>query len=260
MVSTVVSCPISSIEIQDRSVSGNTLTSVLERKVNSVASATERNATHLGTGAREDSGHLPIELLGGPEAAGLVEKGVDLRDRAAIACGDWSGPGPKLGFGSKKIHPRGPNAWTTYMQICTHRTACAADRSVHVFNIHTYTHKTTRGKTPDGREENALEIGDLDGWMRVDFLIACCLALGVAVEELEEDFIAQEFGATRSHDRIVHIIYHTSDISPIVCVPAGFNKRTSGRRPPAHPPPARPGRPFRQGGRCACAVNSYVSW
>ena len=95
VVSTVVSCPISSIEIQDRSVSGNTLTSVLGKEGQSGCER-DRNATHLGTGAREDSGHLPIELLGGPEAAGLVEEGVDLRDRAAIACGDWSGPGPKL--------------------------------------------------------------------------------------------------------------------------------------------------------------------
>lgn len=43
----------------------------------------ERHA-HLGTRAREDGGHLPIELLGAPEAAGLVEKGVDLRDRAPV--------------------------------------------------------------------------------------------------------------------------------------------------------------------------------
>ena len=28
------------------------------------------------------------------------------------------------------------------------------------------------------------------------------------MKELEEDFIAQEFGATRSHDRILHVIYH----------------------------------------------------
>ena len=43
----------------------------------------ERHA-HLGTRAGEDGGHLPIELLGAPEAAGLVEKGVDLRDRAPV--------------------------------------------------------------------------------------------------------------------------------------------------------------------------------
>jgi len=47
--------------------------------------------THLGTSAREDGGHLPVELLRGPKAAGLVEKRVDLRDRAAVARRDWPG-------------------------------------------------------------------------------------------------------------------------------------------------------------------------
>ena len=45
----------------------------------------------LGTRASEDSGHLPIELLGHPEAAGLVEKGVHLGDGTAVARRDWRG-------------------------------------------------------------------------------------------------------------------------------------------------------------------------
>lgn len=48
-----------------------------------------RNATHLGASAHEDSGHLPIVLLVSPEAAGLVKKGADLCDCAAITRGDW---------------------------------------------------------------------------------------------------------------------------------------------------------------------------
>ena len=94
MVSTVVSCPIPSMRFETVPVSGNTLTSVLERK-GQFDRERDRNAAYLGTGAREDSGHLPIELLGHPKAPGLVKKGVDLRDRAAVARRDLSKPAPK---------------------------------------------------------------------------------------------------------------------------------------------------------------------
>lgn len=94
VVSTVVSCPIPSMRLCTVPVFGNTLTSVLERK-GQFDHECDRNAAHLGTSAREDSGHLPIELLGHPKAAGLVEKGVDLRDRAAVARRDLSNPAPK---------------------------------------------------------------------------------------------------------------------------------------------------------------------
>lgn len=95
MVSTVVSCPIPSMRFETVPISRNTLTSVLERKGQFDRRECDRNAAHLGTGAREDSGHLPIELLGHPKATGLVEKGVDLRDRAAVARRDLSKPAPK---------------------------------------------------------------------------------------------------------------------------------------------------------------------
>jgi len=42
---------------------------------------------------------------------------------------------------------------------------------------------------------HSLEIGDLDGRVRVDLLVARRLALDVAVELLEEDLVAQELGA-----------------------------------------------------------------
>jgi len=95
VVSTVVSCPYSKYEnrVPFFQSPGTPLTSVLEQqkrtnRVKSIARTGESYATHLGTGTSDDSGHLPVELLGGPETAGLVEKRVDLRDRAAIACRD----------------------------------------------------------------------------------------------------------------------------------------------------------------------------
>ncbi len=101
---------------------------------------------HLGTGAREDSGHLPIELLGSPKAAGLVEKGVDWRDRAAVTRRDLSEPAPKSRSTSSvppryrvrlNFHFTGEDRRLkrTHRQRCTHRTACAADRQY--IHIHT---------------------------------------------------------------------------------------------------------------------------
>jgi len=80
------------------------------------------------------------------------------------------------------------------MRKCTHRTACVADRQ-YKWVIRMSSYRPPHPTRLNGRE-NALEIGDFDGWVCVDLLVACCLALDVAMEELEEYLIAQDFGAT----------------------------------------------------------------
>ena len=55
-----------------------------------------------------------------------------------------------------------------------------------------------------GRERDALEIGDLDDGVRVDLCVARRLGLDVAVELFEEDLVAQELGAGHCTEHRAH--------------------------------------------------------